>query len=176
MKHFNKKTSSSTIIIALLLIGIFSTIPEVIAKFRPLFILESTHQYNVSNIAVNTLVILGLLIGTVLSFAIHEADEIKFGYTANERILYYNTIKVLNFKVNLLEMLFVNYLLIPMTFGCFIFSYHNAVVTILFISLVITIIEFRLSIGIITNNTDSIDNNCKEAIRNEMTANSFVNG
>jgi len=172
--HSKKRIHPSTITIVLLLIGIVATIPEMIAKFRPLFILESTHLYNISNIAVNTLVILGLLIGTVLSFAKHEADEIRFGYTANERILYYNTIKVLNFKINLLEMLFVNYLLIPITIGCFIFSYHNAVVTVLFISLLITIIEFILSIGIITNNTDSIDDNCKEAIQNEITANSYV--
>jgi len=174
MKRRNKRVNIAIIGIALMLIGALTAIPEVVARNCPLFFLEPGHLQNVSGVAVSALVILGLIIGTVLQIAIRDTDEVKFGYTANERVLFFNSLKKLGLEINLLEILLTNYLLIPAAVICYIFSWHNAVITILFISLIITLIEFVLSIVIISNNTVNIDNKCKEQIRNDVKAGEFA--
>ena len=176
-KLYGDELNASTLKIGILLIflAFAAFIPEVIASFKPLFMMDQNHLHDLSTTSFTSLIVLGLFSGTVISFAKFENVDSRYGFTANERILYFNTRKIpfVGFKVNLLEILLLNYLLIPIGLFSLIFNFNNAVLMVFVISIFLTLLEHYMAIDILANKKDSIDNNCRQRIMSEIAKGNF---
>lgn len=172
LKTIKKSFKPIKFTIGIFVIIFFSSIFEIISRVKPLIWVNNLQGK--AEISFSALIVLALFSGTILSFAKFERSETKYGFTANERILFYNSVQILSLKVNLLEVLIVNLCLIPISLLGYIFEFSNFTISLFVTSIVLTTVEFLMSIKILSNKIKGIDDNCKGQLLIEISKSDFT--
>lgn len=163
-KTSNSNFSTIKMLFSTIIIAIVAAVAELIGNNYPLINVNNLSEK--ANLCFSALIIFALFSGTVLAFARFDNAKYKYGFSSNERILLYNNSKII--RLNLMEIIFVNYGILPLALFGVILEFPNYVITLFVVSILLTLEELRLSIKVLLDDTDDIEEKCKNRLIFEL--------